>query len=158
PVWYVTHYPDAGAPGIDPLLHYLTTGGAEGRDPGPNFSVAWYQTQCPDSIGSGIHPLVHYLTRGAVGSRDTQSIYEHTHRLPGWRPGYQEDLALLQHSGLFDLSWYLEQYPEVAEATDNPLLHFLTEGGREGRDPHPLFDSSWYLEQYPDIAHATGNP
>ncbi|MEM5390167.1 hypothetical protein VSR68_42750, partial [Paraburkholderia phymatum] len=59
---------------------------------------------------------------------------------------------------MFDTDWYLERYPDVAAAGINPLVHFITSGAREGRDPHPLFDTDWYLERYPDVAAAGINP
>jgi len=46
----------------------------------------------------------------------------------------------------------LQQNPDVAHAEVNPLLHFVLDGAKEGRDPHPLFDSSFYVEQNPDVA------
>jgi glycosyltransferase involved in cell wall biosynthesis/SAM-dependent methyltransferase len=59
---------------------------------------------------------------------------------------------------LFDTSFYLEQYPDVAASGVNPLRHYVESGAAEGRDPHPLFDTSFYLEQYPDVAASGVNP
>ena len=58
----------------------------------------------------------------------------------------------------FNTDYYLEQNPDVAEAGDNPLQHYLEFGWREGRDPNPVFDTSYYLEQNPDVAEAGVNP
>jgi glycosyltransferase involved in cell wall biosynthesis/predicted nucleic acid-binding Zn-ribbon protein len=49
-------------------------------------------------------------------------------------------------SPIFDATWYLEQYPDVREAGVNPLVHYIADGGREGRAPSILFDPSWYKE------------
>src|SRR5262249_18464449 len=49
---------------------------------------------------------------------------------------------------LFDGAWYLQRNTDVADAGDNPLIHYMNAGFAEGRDPHPLFDSDWYLQQY----------
>jgi hypothetical protein len=65
---------------------------------------------------------------------------------------------LVKRSGLFDRQWYLGKNPDVSRAGVDPLRHYLTVGGFEGRDPHPLFDSDWYLRQYPDVASAHVNP
>ena len=40
----------------------------------------------------------------------------------------------------------------------NPLLHFLENGGFEGRNPHPLFDCQYYLANNPDVAQSGVNP
>jgi len=67
-------------------------------------------------------------------------------------------LALVEQSRMFDASWYLAQYPDVARANVEPMRHYLVFGAAEGRDPHPLFDTSWYLDRYPDVRRAGINP
>ncbi len=54
-----------------------------------------------------------------------------------------DQAALVRSSGLFDDAWYREQVPDAAA----PLTHYLTEGHREGRSPHPCFDTDWYVDQ-----------
>ena len=70
----------------------------------------------------------------------------------------KEDVALIKSSGLFDETWYLAKYPDVAQAKVDPALHFLRHGGLEERDPGPLFNSRWYLENNPDVKDARENP
>ncbi|HEX5453906.1 MAG TPA: glycosyltransferase family 9 protein [Stellaceae bacterium] len=53
----------------------------------------------------------------------------------------------IRTSGLFDPEYYLAAYPDVAARNLDPLVHYLEEGAREGRNPHPDFDSAFYLEQ-----------
>ncbi|QGM45082.1 rhamnan synthesis F family protein [Methylocystis heyeri] len=67
----------------------------------------------------------------------------------------KENRDLLQ---LFDVSFYLEQYPDVASAGVDPVAHYLIHGATERRNPHPLFDTHFYLEQYPDIVASGVNP
>lgn len=50
---------------------------------------------------------------------------------------------------LFDSSFYLTKYPDVAAAGAHPLRHYLEFGIREGRKPHPLFDPDYYLRRNP---------
>ncbi|HVH75209.1 MAG TPA: rhamnan synthesis F family protein [Stellaceae bacterium] len=50
---------------------------------------------------------------------------------------------------LFDPIFYLAEHSDVALAGTNPLLHYLTDGAREGRRPHPLFDPEYYRAQKP---------
>jgi O-antigen biosynthesis protein len=42
----------------------LSTGGFEGRDPGPNFDSSWYLSSNDEVKKAGINPLVHYLKYG----------------------------------------------------------------------------------------------
>ena len=51
---------------------------------------------------------------------------------------------------LFDMEWYLHQYPDVREARLNPLVHFIKYGAEELRQPHPLFNAKFYREKYPE--------
>jgi len=70
--WYTAQYPDVAAANADPLAHYLMRGGAERRDPGPNFSTGWYLERYPDVRASGMNPLVHYLAHGAAEGRESR--------------------------------------------------------------------------------------
>ncbi|MFO1098525.1 MAG: hypothetical protein U1E81_09775 [Xanthobacteraceae bacterium] len=67
--WYRRAYPDVAASRINPVLHYVTYGAREGRDPGPSFSSRGYLECNPDVAASGINPLVHYLLYGASQGR-----------------------------------------------------------------------------------------
>jgi glycosyltransferase involved in cell wall biosynthesis len=87
----------------------------------------------------------------SVGERLKAGIIIFKYVVSGSRPHFDPSPA-------FDTKWYLEQYPDVAAAHVNPLVHFFTVGAVEGRHPHPLFDTSWYLQQNPDVAAAGINP
>lgn len=66
--WYLTEYPDVANAGADPAEHYLRSGGAEGRNPGPLFNTDAYMRDHPDLSGSGVNALVHFL-RSQRGER-----------------------------------------------------------------------------------------
>ena len=57
-----------------------------------------------------------------------------------------------------DEAWYLERYPDIAEAisqgvVQSPRVHFGNDGYFEGRLPFPIaVDNAWYQAQYPDVA------
>jgi glycosyltransferase involved in cell wall biosynthesis len=59
--WYLSHYPDIAQAQVDPLIHFLFTGGFEGRDPGPNFSTYQYLSLHEEIKKTGLNPLVYYL-------------------------------------------------------------------------------------------------
>ena len=58
--WYLGKYPDVAASGMNPILHYLRHGAAEGRDPGPAFNTTEYLASRPYAVMSRMNPLVHY--------------------------------------------------------------------------------------------------
>jgi lipopolysaccharide biosynthesis protein len=64
----------------------------------------------------------------------------------------------LRTSGLVDAVWYLQKYPEVAEAGMDPVKHYLRRGAEQGYDPNPYFHTNWYLERYPYVAASQENP
>ena len=64
----------------------------------------------------------------------------------------------IRRSGLFDTGWYLERYPDVAEAGIDPVVHYVRFGAKEGRDPAPWFSTSAYLQANPDVAASGKNP
>jgi glycosyltransferase involved in cell wall biosynthesis/GT2 family glycosyltransferase len=107
--YYARQAPDLRDSGLDPLVHYLTRGAAEGLDPHPLFDSSFYLERHPDVAASGTNPLVHYLRTGAAQGRDPHP--------------------------LFETSFYLEQKPHVAALGVNPLVHFLAEGPTPAFDP-----------------------
>jgi hypothetical protein len=70
--FYLKKNPDVAQANIDPLLHYVRHGGAEGRDLAPNFYSSWYLKTNEDVKKSGINPLVHYLRFGREEGRKAQ--------------------------------------------------------------------------------------
>jgi SAM-dependent methyltransferase len=64
----------------------------------------------------------------------------------------------IEASALFDRKWYCQQYPDVLAAGVDPVLHYLRDGAREGRDPGPAFSTRAYLLSYPEVAKARINP
>jgi hypothetical protein len=126
--WYLRNNSDVVALALNPLSHFIDVGGAELRNPHPLFDSRWYAEQDPPGFASGDNPLVHYL-----------------------RTGHE---TLISPHPLFNAQFYLAEYPEVAGK--NPLIDYLTSGGKSGRNPD--FDSAWYVEQNTDVGVQELNP
>lgn len=73
--YYLTLSPDVAAAGVDPLYHYLTCGGYEGRCPNPLFDSAYYNQAYPEVAAKGVNPLVHYVLHGAREGRDPSAHF-----------------------------------------------------------------------------------
>ena len=130
PAYYLQHNPDVAAAGADPLLHYLSYGWKEGRDPCAFFDTNYYLQQNPDVAAAGVNPLLHFEAHG-------------------WKEGRQPSLV-------FDDAKYLAANPDVAAAGANPLQHFMAYGRGEGRASFltggaaaadPLVDTAYYDRQ-----------
>ena len=57
--WYLNQYRDVRDAHVDPVRHYLIHGGAERRNPSPDFDTAAYVRQNPDAATA--QPLLHFL-------------------------------------------------------------------------------------------------
>lgn len=83
-----------------------------------------------------------------------------------WWPGTRNGDArgrrrarrLIEQSKLFDRTWYLQTYPDIARQRADAVQHYLELGWREGRDPGPEFSSNAYIRANPDVSRAGINP
>jgi hypothetical protein len=130
--WYRDRYADVASSKFNPLQHYMTFGGREGRSPHPLFDSAWYLERYPDVKAAGCDPAVHFLNYGAFEGR--------------------------QPHALFDTAWYVEKYRQVRETGLNPLVHYIRNASSGEVDPNPHFDSATYLQGHPKLAASGDNP
>ena len=127
PSWYRERYPDVDIRGINPVLHYILYGAAEGRDPGPRFSTAAYLTMYPDVRERGINPLIHFLNTGRQEGR--RAVRPEDFRDAGGDPTRLSVPLLsvwdaLQHSDAYDPLPRL-QIQEYADRRVNLILPSL---------------------------------
>jgi len=57
----------------------------------------------------------------------------------------------------FDNVFYLINYPDVADAAVDPVVHYLDYGHAEHRDPSPNFSTERYLSENADVREAGVN-
>ncbi|HIA54464.1 MAG TPA: glycosyltransferase [Candidatus Melainabacteria bacterium] len=157
PDFYLSQYPDINAGNIEPLIHFMSAGAEELRNPGPLFDSRFYATQLSNTTLK--NPLAHFLTEGWRQGLDPHPLFDTRFYLSN-NPGLVEtgvnplchyllhgaDSGLNPHP-LFDTAYYLRTNEDVFSLGLNPLVHFVMRGGAEGRNPHPLFDSEYYLHQ-----------
>jgi len=115
--WYSKKYRDIAATGLQPEEHFLRIGIYMGREPGPLFDSKHYRTQLEQSARDRNVDvlLVDYLSQG-------------------WREG-------LNPNPFFDVSFYLENNPDVAKAGIEPLRHYMLFGSEENRSIYPSIGS-----------------
>jgi hypothetical protein len=66
---------------------------------------------------------------------------------PAPAPDPTGEAALIRASGLFDVDYYCERYPDVAASGLDPIDHYLRVGAALGYNPNPLFDTNHYARQ-----------
>src|SRR5258706_6325493 len=59
--WYLKKNPDVRRARIDPLVHYLRTGAADGLDPSSRFNTNRYLSENPAARALGVNALAHFL-------------------------------------------------------------------------------------------------
>ena len=69
-----------------------------------------------------------------------------------------QDYEALARSGLFDAKYYLQANPDVAALNVDPLLHYVEQGARQGRNPRADFDAAFYIEQCRARGEQPANP
>jgi CDP-glycerol glycerophosphotransferase len=162
--YYLNKNPDVAASGMDPIEHYVQYGAAEGRDPSAWFSTTFYLTSNADVKAAQVNPLRHFIEFGESEGRAAlpqvlgegkKSTSTGGHKASEPRRGAH---AIIRASELFDESYYLACYPEVARARLDPLDHYISLGASEGKNPHPLFDTNYYKTRNRDVAASGMNP
>jgi len=148
--YYLSAHEGVRESGVDVLTHYIERGWKLGFDPNAEFSTSYYLTVHADVRNAAIDPFYHYLTEGRREGRATSAV---TKAAQGSDDDVRNAIA-----GAFDSDFYLAQYPDVARAGVDPIVHYVRHGWREGRDPHPQFSTKYYLSAYPDIREAGINP
>lgn len=175
--YYLSVNPDVLAAGLDPLKHYMVHGWRENRRPNDWFNPVEYIARHGETLGDTTNPFIHFLTH--QGSEDVvleanlQTLRRNV--VLYWTDRYKagendivrplvlsssmptkESLALVAET--FDAKYYLEQNPEIKERSIDPLLHFMTLGWVENRDPSPDFSMTYYLKRNNDVRRAGVNP
>lgn len=150
--YYLANNPDVVASGEDPIVHYLRFGFFDGREPSAFFDGNRYRAENADVREARVNPLVHWLRLGSTEGRLPPVRSAPSPDRPG------TDYALVARSGLFDAVYYLKANSDVAESGLDPIVHYITDGFREGREPAAFFDGKAYAERYPDVQAAGTAP
>ena len=98
----------------------------------------------PEAYGAMLEALREHAKREAVRlNLDWAALMEHA---PDQHSAARQALTILQF-GLFDETWYLAAYSDVAAAGFEPIVHYVKLGDAEGRRPNAYFDPVFYRSQ-----------
>lgn len=123
--WYCARFGFAGTP-AEALLHYWCIGDRVGLRPHPWFDSRLFRLR---------------YSLPFLGATALETFMRSWQRFPLGHPH-------------FEAQWYLERYPDVGLSGQNPLVHFVHFGMKEGRQPNEYFIPSWYLEQNTDVSYS----
>lgn len=159
---------DVRESGIAPLLHYMSCGYRELRQPSAFFDTHYYLSQNPEFQESGKDPLLHFLDDDWCTSQrvspyfDPEFYVNHTDGIDF--SGINPLLYYLRHdrcsaaSIYFDAKFYMRRYGDVSEEVEHPLLHYFRIGTKEKRQPSPYFDVAYYYDNAPDLEQSGLEP
>lgn len=176
PAYYLSKYPDVLKAGLDPLAHFLKFGWKENRRPNDWFDPIDYIARHAELIGTETNAFLHFLAYKDLPEdqmRKTQNALRKNNFLY-WADRFWEDGAdqrpvvvsftmpnkesLNAVEKHFDAEYYIAQNPDVMDKCITPLLHYMTIGWIEMRDPSPKFSTSYYLRKNKDIMRQGINP
>ncbi|ADZ09154.1 glycosyl transferase family 2 [Methanobacterium lacus] len=70
------------------------------------------------------------------------------------RKGYQE----IKKNNLLDVGYYLNTYADIRKTGKDPIIHYIYNGFKEGRNPSREFDAEYYFENHSDVKKSKLNP
>jgi|GEM_PF-1360790 len=70
------------------------------------------------------------------------------------RKGYKA----IEENNLFNVGYYLKNSDDILQSGQDPLLHYLYHGYKEGRKPNPDFNGEYYLHKHGDVKKSNINP
>lgn len=103
-----------------------------------------------DTSDNGYDSVLFQYLKNTKFKRNSKSFF--------FRDTFKKEIKIITASKMFDQSWYLNSYPDVASAKLDPIAHWVKYGVYEGRDPTPDFSSLFYLSQNKDVLDAGMNP
>jgi glycosyltransferase involved in cell wall biosynthesis len=170
---YIWKYSDVRLAGVNPLIHYLRYGHAEGREIAPaEGSRSKVQRQLSElewieEVKSEFDPV--FYTTMYPSLQSVPDLYGH-YSSTGWLEGRDPNAK-------FSVRKYLSKHRDVLSSGQEPLNHFVRYGIFEGRETFPSeavpethrkdatsglaneemllraeFDTEYYLSTYPELA------
>lgn len=150
--YYLETNPDIRAASINPLLHYVMYGMAEGRQCLPHNrrkrAPEQVDAECEAIRPTGLFDPDFYLSMYADIQPKPADALRHYCEI-GWLQGRNP-------SDRFDTTAYLEAYGDIANAGVNPLWHYAVAGAQEFRYPDPgalvrFEDDIWFGHVESDV-------
>lgn len=173
PDWYLSNYPDVKEANVNPVEHFIIHGLGEGRLQNAeekkhydeilkngDFDPVFYKNNYEDlkELDEKFDLVTHYVRYGQYEGRvfinpnvpddlsevDLEIILQNTEAI--------SNQGIINNDGTnFDLNYYLENNPDVAEADVEPEWHYYACGEKEGRKPNAIFDPAFYYSLNSDV-------
>lgn len=165
---------------VDCAAHFAYRGWQEGMSPSAEFNIRDWVAHYPDAKRFLVNPLLIKLEqdsgafqpilRRPIASSEPGELPANLTEIPqptqeeSQKPDQEmrqlgltdDQIALMRPE--FSQSYYLSQNSDVVEAGVDPLMHYVMEGWKEGRNPNKEFDTAYYLLANEDVVAAGLHP
>jgi GT2 family glycosyltransferase len=150
--WYAGQSPEVRQYGWNPLVHYALVGASKSLSTHPLFDARWVEKVMSNDSSSRT-PLGWLLKTGLVNGVGPNEFFDpQFYRMqhpesaahPGGALGHYIDVGWkdkFDPSERFSTQGYLLANADVNQKSNNPLVHFITNGRVEGRSPKPSLDT-----------------
>jgi hypothetical protein len=108
------------------------------------FDRNWYLMEYPDVLLAGVNPVHHFIEFGKKENRFKSQ--RHKDQKEWWRI-IQSIFDVCFSVAVFKRDWYLENYPDVAKAGEDPWWHYIKKGRYEGRFRCQKDKKKFYLKE-----------
>ena len=156
--YYLEQNPDLLDENVNLIEHYVTEGYFDCYNPTRLFDTEYYFKNNPDIRAFAENPYVHYITNGKREGRSAYKtktvIAEEQSRIDE----LEEQIKIIEQSGLFDEEYYLNKYEEAKYSLEGPIYHYLTKGAKKGYNPSKDFSTNYYLYANDDVKKLGINP
>ena len=162
--YYEAANPDIADAGLDPLLHFISTGIAELRSPHPLIDLRYIVSEDAHVLGSPpqIEALADFLEYDLAPSSPYFDPQHYLGQAASAAPGNALLRHFLQHglqagytpNPFLDPAWYGTHYEDAPNDPYAALRHFITRGDAEGRAAGPDFDGGRYRTRYTDVGES----
>jgi GT2 family glycosyltransferase/glycosyltransferase involved in cell wall biosynthesis len=113
---------------------------------------------------NNVYEMGYYNNQGRSIKQRLTSIFSSLYILTHQNNGFKNIIKnirgynTIKRDHLLDIGYYLNNNPDVRFSGKDPILHYMYQGYKEGRNPSSKFNGNYYLEKYPDVKFSNLNP
>ncbi|RAP50415.1 MAG: hypothetical protein BZ136_01345, partial [Methanosphaera sp. rholeuAM74] len=144
--------------GCDAIDYYLRKGCRESYPTSKYFDAQRYLDYNPDLEVVGVDALLHFIKSGFNEKRRYKRVKLSEYELSEYSEEVRECYDDIYESDLFDEGYYLSMNPHILANDEDPYIHYILYGVKQGLDPSSLFSTSRYLQVYGDVRRIGLNP
>jgi len=134
----------------DPLLHFITTGVWEKRDPSPKINLKEIFDENPHLLKLKINPLVDMINKRNKSELNVSNLKKQVNDVIAKLTDIDR-IEIIKNSVFFNEQYYKNSNKNINFDITDPARHYLEFGNQYRRNPSPHFHTEYYLSQHTDL-------